>query len=241
VGPRMICDPWHVSILIPARNEEKLLPRCLQSVFKSLSILPPSVTTDVIVAVDRSTDLTYQIAKDMTQGRGVAIAIESGVVGKARAVAAEIAMRRYRGPWNRLWLAKTDADCVVPDSWVLEQLLLAGKSAEAIAGTVQVDSFEEHSPEVSERFRAHYIIASDGSHSHIHGANLGIRGDVYRKSGGWRELETAEDHDLWHRLQNLGARTVSVDHTRVITSGRRAGRAPHGFAEALAAHNEVAA
>jgi glycosyltransferase involved in cell wall biosynthesis len=237
----MISDPWHVGILIPARNEEKLLPRCLESVFASLSKLPPCVTTDVIVAVDCSTDLTFQIAKEMTEGRGLAISIESGVVGKARAVAAETAIQRYRGPLNRLWLANTDADCVVPDTWVIEQLLLAGKSAEAVAGTVEVDSFEEHGPEVLERFRASYVIGSDGSHSHIHAANLGIRGDVYRNSGGWRELATAEDHDLWHRLRDLGVRRVSVDHTRVITSGRRTGRAPHGFAEALAAHNEVAA
>ena len=170
----------------------------------SLSMLPPCVTTDVIVAVDRSTDLTYQIAKEMTRGRGLAISIDSGVVGKARAEAAETAMRRYKGPWNRLWLANTDADCVVPDTWVIEQLLLAGKSAEAVAGTVEVDSFEEHGPEVVERFRASYVIGSDGSHSHIHGANLGIRGDVYRNAGGWRELATAEDHDLWHRLRGLG-------------------------------------
>ena len=237
----MIRDPWHVSILIPARNEEKLLPRCLHSVFASLSLLPPAVTTDVIVAVDCSTDLTYPIAKEMTLGRGLAISIESGMVGKARAVAAETAMMRYNGPWNRLWLANTDADCVVPDTWVVEQLLLAEKNAEAIAGTVDVDSFEEHCPEVLERFRASYLISSDGSHSHVHGANLGIRGDVYRKAGGWREIETAEDHDLWNRLLKLGVRRVSVNHTRVVTSGRRAGRAPHGFAEALAAHNEVAA
>lgn len=237
----MINDPWHISVLIPARNEERLLPRCLQSIFRSLSMLPPCVATDVIVVVDRSTDRTYQIAKEMTLGRGLAISIDSGVVGKARAVAAETAMQRYDGPWNRLWLANTDADCVVPDTWVTEQLLLAGKSAEAIAGTVEVDSFEEHGPEVLERFRASYVIGSDGSHSHVHGANLGIRGDVYRNSGGWRELESAEDHDLWHRLHELGARWVSVNHTRVITSGRRTGRAPHGFAEALGAHNEVAA
>jgi glycosyltransferase involved in cell wall biosynthesis len=237
----MIGDPWHVSVLIPARNEEKFLPRCLKSVFRSLSLLPRCVTTDVIVAVDCSTDLTYLIAKEMTQGRGLAISIESGVVGKARGVAAETAMQRYRGPWNRLWLANTDADCVVPDTWVVEQLLLAEKSAEAVAGTVDVDSFEEHGPEVVERFRASYSVGPDGSHGHIHGANLGIRGDVYRNAGGWREFETAEDHDLWRRLRDLGARRLSVDHTRVITSGRRTGRAPHGFAEALAAHNEIAA
>ena len=82
MGPVMMSDPWHVSVLIPARNEEKLLPRCLQSIFASLSLLPPSVTTDVIVVSDCSTDLTYQIAEEMTRGRGISISIESGVVGK---------------------------------------------------------------------------------------------------------------------------------------------------------------
>jgi glycosyltransferase involved in cell wall biosynthesis len=237
----MTLDPWHVSVLIPARNEEKLLPRCLQSIFASLSLLPHSVTTDVIVVADCSTDLTYQIAEEMTRGRGIAIAIKSGVVGRARAIAAEMAMQRYAGPWNRLWLANTDADCMVPDTWVVEQLLLAGDNAEVVAGTVDVDSFEEHGPEVFERFRASYRVGSDGSHSHVHGANLGVRGDVYRRAGGWQELETAEDHDLWNRLTKIGAHRVAVDHTKVITSGRRIGRAPGGFAEALAAHNETAA
>jgi glycosyltransferase involved in cell wall biosynthesis len=237
----MICDPWHVSVLIPARNEETLLSRCLESVFESLSILPSTVTADVIVAVDCSTDHTYQIASEMTRGRGMAIAIESGAVGKARAIAAETALRRHRGPSRRLWLANTDADCVVPRTWVIEQLLLAGDNAEAVAGTIGIDSFDEHGPEVPERFRNSYIVGLDGSHSHIHGANLGIRGDVYQKAGGWGELKTAEDHDIWNRLLKIGARRVSVDHTKVITSGRRIGRAPHGFAEALSAHNEVAA
>src|ERR1700744_3033820 len=153
----MITDPWHVSVLIPARNEEKLLPRCLQSVFTSLSLLPNCVTTDVIVAVDRSTDMTYHIAKEMTRRRGLAISIESGGGGKARSVAAETAMRRYQGPWNRLWLANTDADCLVPDIWLIEQLFLADKNAEAVAGTVEVDSFEEHGPEVMERFHSSSI------------------------------------------------------------------------------------
>jgi glycosyltransferase involved in cell wall biosynthesis len=237
----MIVDPWHVSVLIPARNEEILLPRCLRSIFASFSLLPPSVTTDLIVVADCSTDMTYQIAEEMTKGRGIALSIESGIVGRARSLATEMAMQRYAGPWSRLWLANTDADCVVPDTWIVEQLLLAGDNAEVIAGTVDVDSFEEHGPEVSGRFRASYLVGSDGSHSHIHGANLGIRGDVYRRAGGWREFETAEDHDLWKRLIEVGAKTVSVDLTKVITSGRRTGRAPNGFAKALAAHNGTAA
>jgi hypothetical protein len=73
----------------------------------------------------------------------------------------------------------------------------------------------------------------------VHGANLGIRADVYLRTGGWRGLATAEDHDLWQRLGKIAARRASTAVVKVLTSGRRVGRAPHGFADALAAHNEV--
>lgn len=94
---------------------------------------------------------------------------------------------------------------------------------------------------MSERFRLSYLIRADGTHPHVHGANLGIRADVYLRSGGWSDRATAEDHDLWNRLFQNRAKRLSVGWVRVLTSGRRIGRAPHGFAAALAAHNEVAA
>src|ERR1035438_132616 len=88
-----------------------------------------------------------------------------------------------------------------------------------------------------QRFRLTYLIHSDGTHPHVHGANIGIRADAYLESGGWRHLMTAEDHDLWQRLHRGNHRRRSDASLRVVTSGRRIGRAPHGFANALAAHN----
>ena len=48
------------SILIPARNEEQLLPRCLESIKAAAGPFPDQV--EVIVAVNRCTDRTEQIA-----------------------------------------------------------------------------------------------------------------------------------------------------------------------------------
>jgi glycosyltransferase involved in cell wall biosynthesis len=228
--------PWHFCILIPARNEEALLARCLRSVVTACSRLPPLVTYDIIVAVDCSTDKTLEIAQSMTHAVGAVVCSDAGVVGEVRALAVRLALARYQGSLNRCWLANTDADCIVPESWLIDQLSFADADVEAIAGTVDVDTFEEHEFSVRERFRATYLIGQDGSHSHVHGANLGIRADVYLRAGGWSNLATAEDHDLWNRI---GGRRKSVDRPRVVTSGRRVGRAPHGFAEALAAHNVV--
>jgi hypothetical protein len=94
---------------------------------------------------------------------------------------------------------------------------------------------------VEERFRKSYRIEADGTHPHVHGANIGVRADAYLRAGGWMNLATAEDHDLWHRLQHQGERRLSDARLWVMTSGRRLGRAPMGFAAALAAHNEALA
>jgi hypothetical protein len=67
-----------------------------------------------------------------------------------------------------------------------------------------------------------------------------VRSDIYRMAGGWRGLSTAEDHDLWNRLEAQGSNCSSVSALEVITSGRIIGRAPGGFAGALAAHDSIA-
>ncbi len=232
---------WHMAVLIPARDEEALLGRCLQSVQEARRRLPAGVTSDVVVVSDRSVDGTLELAKQLLGSDGVALSTNAGQVGSARALAAKTALRRYRGPQQRCWLANTDADCAVPPDWLLRQLEAAEGGATAIAGIVGVDSFAEHGPEVEERFRASYCIHADGTHPHVHGANIGVRADSYLRAGGWMDLATAEDHDLWHRLQHQGERRLSDARLWVMTSGRRLGRAPVGFAAALAAHNEALA
>lgn len=232
---------WHVSVLIPACNEELLLPRCLDSVLRACRALPPKVTCEIIVAVDSSTDRTREIAEQMLAINGIVVCLEAGIVGGARAAAAEAAFEGYRGPLDRHWLAHTDADSEVPSDWLLKQLELAESGVGAVAGTVDVDSFAEHNYLVARGFRESYRINSDGSHPHVHGANLGVRADLYHVAGGWKELSTAEDHDLWNRIKEADPSCQSCSHFPVLTSGRRHGRAPAGFAEALTAHNESAA
>jgi cellulose synthase/poly-beta-1,6-N-acetylglucosamine synthase-like glycosyltransferase len=234
-------QPWHVSVLIPARNEEDLLPRCLHSVLGACASLPPEITVDIVVAVDSSTDRTHQIALAMTKGRGTVVRSAACNVGRARRLAATVALKRYKGRRSRCWLANTDADSKVPVSWLSDQLKLAANNIEAIAGTVDIDSFHEHFSYVEQRFRDTYLVQPDGTHAHVHGTNLGVRADAYLRAGGWRQMITAEDHDLWKRLANVGAKRSSVSGISVLTSGRRIGRAPNGFAETLAAHNKIPA
>lgn len=232
---------WHISVLVPARNEEELLPRCLYSIQLARQNLPRTVTSDVIVVSDCSQDQTSTVAKTILKDSGLVLETNSGVVGSARAVAATAAIERYCGPLNRCWLANTDADCEVPADWLVSHIDFAERGFRAVAGVVDVDSFVEHWEWVEERFRLTYLIHADGSHPHVHGANLGVRADAYLDVGGWSQMPSAEDHDLWNRLHHEGHMRVSDAALKVITSGRRIGRAPSGFAEGLATHNEIAA
>ncbi len=226
-------------VLIPACNEEELLPRCVASILRARAELPGRVTVQVVVAVDRSQDGTAGLAKRLLRGRGKVVQINAGCVGLARAAAASTALAAYGGELHQCWLANTDADCVVPETWLLDQLALAESGIEAVTGIVDVDDFNDHDAGVERRFRESYIIHPDGTHPHVHGANLGVRADAYLRAGGWQQLTTAEDHDLWNRLGVLGCHRVTMGRLKVITSGRRVGRAPLGFADALAAHNEA--
>ena len=231
----------HIGVVIPARNEELLLPRCLQSVLAAKANLRPGVSVDIAVIDDGSTDRTRDIASGMLHTNGVVHSIKAGAVGTARCTATKLILKRFVGPSHHCWLANTDADCVVPRNWLTQQLQIAETGIDAIAGTVSVDSFAEHEPDVPARFKATYTVQPDGSHSHVHGANLGIRADAYLRAGGWSNLTTAEDHDLWRRLTMTGARTFATASLEVQTSGRKVGRAPNGFAGTLAAHSKSAA
>ena len=232
---------WHIAVLIPARDEEQLIGRCLRSVLHARKRLPEQVTCDIVVVSDSSTDRTLLIADQLLQSSaGLAVATEVQNVGRARALAAHLALARCPGSPERCWLANTDADCEVPEEWLLQQLAHAEEGWSAVAGIVDVDTFEEHDAGVKERFRESYLTFADGTHPHVHGANLGLRADVYEEAGGWASLVTAEDHDLWGRVRELPVRCYADAKLCVLTSGRRVGRAPLGFAGALAMHNQVA-
>ncbi|MFZ5364419.1 MAG: glycosyltransferase family 2 protein [Patescibacteria group bacterium] len=92
-----------ISIIIPAYNEEKLLPRCLKSVFATH--LPEDY--EVIVVNNASTDRTEQIAKSFA---GVKVVME---LNKGITRARQAGFRAATGDI----LVFFDADTVIPPDW----------------------------------------------------------------------------------------------------------------------------
>ena len=133
-----------------------------------------------------------------------------------------------------VWLATTDADTLVPASWLSQQLRYAERGWEAVVGTVTVSDWTEHPPGLPPLFLERY--ASDGdAHSHVHGANLGFSAAAYLEAGGFGPGVTAEDHALVRALTSAGSRILRTTTVSVVTSARRCARAPQGFSQLLSA------
>jgi hypothetical protein len=193
----------------------------------------------LVVVADRCEDNTAELARTeiatFQQVQGIVMTTNGQNVGAARRQGCCTALRHIPNrPYNRIWLAHTDADTTVPLTWINRHLDEADQGAVAVAGIVRIDLLEEHPSHIADRFSAIYLTNPDGSHPHVHGANLGTRADAYCHVGGWYQTPLAEDHCLWNRIR-LRYPVMSTTRSWVATSGRAVGRAAGGFADTLGA------
>jgi cellulose synthase/poly-beta-1,6-N-acetylglucosamine synthase-like glycosyltransferase len=225
---------WAVGIVIPARDEQDNIALCVRSVVGAAETCGSISAYWIVVIADSCSDLTMARAIEALGMRGEVIACAAASVGAARRIGAQAALNRLANAQPRdVWLANTDADSEVPADWLEHQLSYASLGTTAVAGMVSVASVLYRGREVVAKAMADYSATPDGSHAHVHGANLGVRADAYLDVGGWSEASLAEDHCLWNRIRRRGWPVVSSAGSRVRTSGRLIGRARGGFADTL--------
>jgi glycosyltransferase involved in cell wall biosynthesis len=229
---------WAVGVIVPAQNEESTIDSCLNAILTSLGVAGVTHFWVVVVA-DNCTDTTAERARRALASAGEVLEVRAGAAGAARRAGAEQVLKHFvEYDHKHTWLANTDADsCVTPD-WIRVQLALAAGGVTAVAGIVRLG---DDGPDAAhEIYRTTYLTAPEGTHSHVHGANLAMRADAYLDVGGWSDLALAEDHCLWGRLRRRGWRVSSPISSVVITSARVHGRAKGGFADTLKATIEAA-
>ena len=213
-----------VGVVIPAHDEQDLLPSCLAAV--RLAARQVSVPVHVVVVADACTDQTAELAS--AQGT-IVVAARARSVGAARRAGVRQVLRsvRHLDP-AALWIATTDADTLVPRCWLSRQLRYASLGWKGVVGTVTVGDWSGHPPQVRRRYTRHYR-AWQELHPHVHGANLGFAADAYLAVGGFRPLPTAEDHALVEDLRTAGVPLLRTTRIPVVTSARARARAPRGF------------
>lgn len=216
-----------VGVVIPARDEEATISACVASIAGAAERI--DLPVDVVVVCDACGDATAALAR--CAGARV-LTIDRRNVGIARATGIADLISTH-GP-DGLWLATTDADSEVPAEW-LTRMLHAGRTGHAaVAGTVRVVDWRQHSPKLIAAYHRHYArgIGRDG-HVHVHGANMGFSAAAYDKIGGLPSIALAEDHALVDAFVRHDLTVARLSDLVVTTSARLDGRAAGGFADFL--------
>ena len=230
-GPTMLCmlapprvgtlESRLLAVIVPAHNEERELDSCLRYLVRAAR-WPPlgGESVLIVVALDACTDSSASVARRI----GIeTVQLEARNVGAARAAGAALALKV-----GARWLAFTDADSRVAPNWLHAQL---AQDSDAVCGTVQVSHWGSYGDDMRRHYAATYHDA-DG-HRHIHGANLGVSAEAYRRAGGFQPLVSSEDVALVDALKASGAHIAWSAAPRVTTSARRVFRAPDGFGATL--------
>ena len=224
---------WSIGVVVPARDEEASIEPCIQSIRRSCEAAQLREYWIVVVA-DSCTDDTLPRARRAVEGVGEVLECDAKSAGTARRLGVDAALSHFSGrDLRQIWLANTDADTLVPRDWIAVQLGLANAGVAAVAGIVKLE--EGGSLAAHELYRTTYLTSPDGTHGHVHGANLALRADAYVDAGGWAHRALAEDHCLWDRLKHRGWQLSSPVSSVVVTSARLIGRARGGFADTLKA------
>lgn len=217
-----------VGIVVPAHNEEELLPGCLAALRHAAAVV--DIPVRLLVVLDACSDRTAELASDAE-----VLTVWERNVGAARRAGFAHLLQRLglidELSVDRVWLASTDADSQVPTGWLADQLAHAHRGADAVAGMVSVTDWSEHPPGTAERFRRlhHHVLG----HHHVHGANLGISARSYLAVDGFPPVPAHEDIALVSALKRTGHRVLHTADPPVRTSARRQARAAEGFADFL--------
>ncbi len=226
-----------VHVVVPAHDEQELLGECVRSLQVAIEHLAeshPEVEPRLTIVADRCTDMTALVALDM--GADLA-AVDVGCVGAAR----QAGVRRVEAvaagvPAERVWVANTDADTVVPADWLTRQLDLAETGFALVLGTV-VPDHRGMDPAVLEAWLDLHTLTE--GHPHVHGANLGISLAALQQTGGFAPIEVGEDVALSEAVRRAGLPWVATATTQVTTSSRLVSRVEDGFADVLRGLHEA--
>lgn len=213
-----------LGVVVPARDESALLPRCLAALSTArcrLHATRPDVDLTVLVVLDSCVDDSAAVVDGYPGVSAIPTAV--GNVGAAR----QAGVRRLASTSAPDWYLSTDADSAVPANWLEHHVEVASAGVDLLLGTVLPDR-AEISPERLGHWRA--LHSDTDGHGHIHGANLGFSRRAWEVTGGFWALAVHEDVDLVERVKSAGLSWVASGRIPVLTSARTVGRTPDGFA-----------
>jgi len=205
-----------ISILIPARNEEKNIAACLQSI-QHLNY--PKDLFEVIVVDDFSEDTTAAVAQQFDNVKLIQLKdVLKGKINSYKKKAIETGIEQASGDY----IITTDADCIVPKNWLLNfAWLIEKKQAEFIAAPVamkEASSFIKLFQSLDFLSLQGITAASVGAgfHSMCNGANLCYSKKAFAAVDGFKDVDhiaSGDDMLLMHKIQEQFPGKVHYCHS----------------------------
>lgn len=202
-----------VSIIIPAYNEEKMLPFCLASITR----LRTRETIEVIVVDNASTDKTSPTAHSFSKRLHIKVVYESR---KGRGAARETGFKNAKGEI----LFSTDADCEVPPTWIADMMhAMQDETVVGVTGSCKITD----APFITKlAFVMGYQMATQIVYYLFHrhwclvGFNFAVRKSAYERTKGFNILlNCREDAYFSEEIAKVGQ--IRLVNTTVFYSARR--------------------
>ncbi|MGI8539782.1 MAG: glycosyltransferase [Rubrobacteraceae bacterium] len=236
------------SVVVPAKDEETLIARCLEALARQEGIL--NERYEVLLVLDHCSDATeeraWEVGEKHPELRLHFLAGPGCGVGHARRAGMEVAYARLMEVGRpRGLIVSTDADSVAAEDWVAAQISLAEEGAKAIGGRIELEGDGDSLPEnvlawyeSQSRSRYRRVLSSSLSekspeHWQFSGASLSLTAEAYREIGGLPPQADLEDEHLERTLEEKGVEITRSSTVKVTTSARTLGRASRGLARSL--------
>ncbi len=199
-----------ISVIIVARNEETVLPYCLESLSR---LTYPEDKMEWILVNDRSTDQTKNRMTEFADKHKQAKIIEIDHLPKKYTGKVYGLIQGVKVSQGEI-LFFTDADCIVPPGWIQSTLAAYDEGTGMVGGFIVLDKKKGKTSLFQKIQSLDWInITSVGCAwanfnlpLSVFGNNFSIRREVYDKAGGFESIEShlIEDFAL---VRNVRSRT----------------------------------
>jgi cellulose synthase/poly-beta-1,6-N-acetylglucosamine synthase-like glycosyltransferase len=210
------------SIIIPARNEEKNIGLCLDTIFTQ--DYPPDLF-EVIVINDHSTDQTENIIRSLQKEHpqlrllNLADHINGKQLNAYKKKAIEFAISQSNGNW----IVTTDADCSVGNKWLsMYDAFIQQNDPVFVAAPVMFTNDKSFLTtfQLLDFISLQGITAaavSAGYHTMCNGANIAYRKDVFYEAGQFKGIDdvaSGDDMLLMYKIKQKYPRQIGYLFTR---------------------------
>ncbi len=185
------------SVIIPAKNSQRTIGKCLSSVFNQ-----DYTSSEVIVVDGGSRDKTREIA----QSYGARVFLEPAHTGDAPGIGRNYGAKKASGDV----FAFLDSDCYPEETWLGKVAAVLTDRKVGIYGIIVRDL---DGTIVS---RAYHYLHMQISYDFAPSRCMAVKTEPFRQVNGFDEsLTSGEDNDLSYRVMKLGYRVIVDKETRV--------------------------